>query len=48
MAAWQMGSGVLKSGSPAANEMTSTPCAFISLALAVMARVGDGLRRLAR
>lgn len=38
-----MGSGVLKSGSPAAKEMTSSPAAFISRAFAVIARVGDGL-----
>jgi len=35
-------SGVLKSGSPAPNPMISLPCAFISLAFAVMARVMDG------
>lgn len=42
-AALMMGSGVLKSGSPAAKEMTSMPLAFISRALAVIARVGEGL-----
>src|SRR5512145_2122291 len=39
-----MWGGVGKSGSPAPNPMTSIPSALICLALAVMARVGEGLR----
>ena len=36
--------GVSKSGSPAPKEMTSMPCARMALALACMARVGEGWR----
>ena len=43
IAAWLILSGVLKSGSPAPNPTTSIPFPFNSLALAVMARVDDGL-----
>ena len=48
IASSQIGSGVGKSGSPAANEITSVPAARIALAFAVMPRVGEGFRRLAR
>src|SRR2546421_7157473 len=41
-AASLMRSGVSKSGSPAPNEMTSTPCARSALALACTASVEDG------
>src|SRR5438067_13885198 len=41
-AASLMRSGVSKSGSPAPNEMTSTPCARSALALACTARLEDG------
>ena len=43
IAALQIFSGVLKSGSPAPNPTTSIPSAFIALAFAVIARVDDGL-----
>ena len=42
MAASLMNSGVSKSGSPAAKLQTSSPAAIMALALASMARVGDG------
>src|ERR1700683_2288128 len=48
MAASQTGSGVEKSGSPAAKEITSIPSPRIALALAVMLSVGEGRRRPAR
>src|SRR5690348_16869962 len=35
--------GVLKSGSPAPKPMTSSPCSFNSFALAVIAKVDDGV-----
>lgn len=35
-------SGVLKSGSPAPNDTTSIPCAFIALDFAVIASVSEG------
>lgn len=44
IAASQIGSGVLKSGSPAANETTSMPSDFNLRARAVIASVGEGLR----
>jgi hypothetical protein len=44
-AAVMISAGVLKSGSPAPNEMTSLPSAFIAFALAVIARVGDGFSK---
>src|SRR3954464_5246633 len=42
MAASLMNCGVSKSGSPAAKLQTSSPAASMALALASMARVGDG------
>mgnify|MGYP006961379771 CR=1 FL=1 len=48
IAAVQMDAGVLKSGSPAAKLKTSRPADFMAFALAVMARVGEGLRKEAR
>src|SRR5690606_8944098 len=44
-AASLMCSGVSKSGSPAPRERTSLPWALSSAALAVTARVGEGLMR---
>ena len=41
MAAWTMGSGVGKSGSPAPKPMTGSPAALSALALASTARVAD-------
>ncbi len=41
-------SGVSKSGSPAPRPIISFPAARISAALAVIARVGDGLTALSR
>src|SRR6516165_10555515 len=41
-AAWQMCSGVWKSGSPRLKSKTFTPSAFICLALAPAARVAEG------
>ena len=43
IAASQIFSGVLKSGSPAPNPTTSFPCALSSFAFAVIARVDEGL-----
>src|SRR3990167_7749267 len=45
MAASLMLSGVSKSGSPAAREITFRPCAFSSRAFASAARVADGFTR---
>src|ERR1700722_20013090 len=45
IAASLMLSGVSKSGSPAAREMTSLPAAFSSRPFASAARVADGLMR---
>src|SRR5579862_8145166 len=42
IAASQIGSGVGKSGSPAASEITSIPSAFIAWARAEIPRVGEG------
>ena len=42
MAAFLIKSGVSKSGSPAAKLHTSSPAASMALALASMAKVGDG------
>ena len=42
MAASQMWAGVRKSGSPAPKPTTSTPAAFMALALALTARVIEG------
>ena len=48
IAASVMCCGVAKSGSPAPNPTTSIPFAFISLALASIARVRDGVSAAAR
>src|SRR5262245_62149601 len=45
MAALRTFSGVSKSGSPAASEMTSFPARFISAALELTATVADGWMR---
>src|SRR5690242_6123775 len=45
LAAALMFSGVPKSGSPAASEITSRPLAFSSRAFCVMAMVADGFTR---